>query len=93
MKNRMIWELSRNATVEVTSFEGSIHAATNTNELASSIPHFIGSKTGTTESAGESIVLLFEFPLGRPLLLVLLGSPIGNRTSDISEFFSKNNIL
>lgn len=45
----------------------------NTNELLHENPHVFGVKTGTTNGAGECLIVLFE-EAGEPYLLVLLGS-------------------
>jgi len=81
-----IWNGSRHGSISVKSLSGNLHQLKNTNDLAKNLTHLIGSKTGTTITAGESNVLLFEQPFGAPKVLILLGMPFGTRTETIKTF-------
>lgn len=81
-----IWSSTRNSIMSTRSQTGLLHNLENTNKLAGELPYLIGSKTGTTITAGESNVLLLERPLGSPKLIVLLGMPFGSRNETITTF-------
>lgn len=85
----LIWDGSRYDYLNITSETGIVHVAQNTNTIAKNIHHLIGSKTGTTLTAGESNLLLFEQPLGKPKILILLGMPFGSREEQIFRFIER----
>ncbi len=90
----LIWELSRDAQRRIYSRGGSSHDLFNINELAPRIPHFIGGKTGSTDAAGESLVILYEDPLGSPKALILLGAEAGKRFTETEFLLRKlTNVL
>ena len=79
MKFPLLWEASRESEMNV---------------LASRVPFFIGGKTGFTDNAKGSLVLLFEYPLSRPLVLILLDSESReSRFLDAETFLRENGIL
>ncbi len=47
-----------------------------------SVPGFIGAKTGYTDLAGGNLVTIFDIEVGRPLVVVVLGSTQDGRFSD-----------
>ncbi len=75
----LVWELSRDQHKTIYSQANVAHALLNLNELINRVPHIIGGKTGTTNTAGESFIMLYEDPLGSPKALVLLGAEPGKR--------------
>jgi D-alanyl-D-alanine carboxypeptidase (penicillin-binding protein 5/6) len=81
----ILWEVTREDKAVIYSLTGSAHKLENLNLLASHIPLFLGGKTGSTDAAGESLVLLFEYPLGDPHALVLLGAGLGRRFVEAEE--------
>lgn len=81
-----IWSSTRNNRMFIQSQTGLMHSLSNTNQSAGDLAHLIGSKTGTTITAGESNVLLLERPLGSPKLIILLGMPFGSRAGTINAF-------
>lgn len=92
-KHKIIWELSRDKFRSVISKSNLKHDITNTNAIASLIPNFTGSKTGTTDAAGESLIFTFEQPYGEPLIYILLNAKEGTRYIKTVRFLQTNNIL
>src|SRR3989344_5715829 len=78
-KYPLLWELSRNNEATVISLDHIEHKISNTNIISSDIPHYVGGKTGTTDLAGES--------------LILLHAPAHTRFEDALNFLQHNNIL
>lgn len=87
--NSFLWEASREMDRTIVSKEGTSHHVFNLNNIASEIPHFVGSKTGTTDASGESLVILYEYPLGEHLGLVLLGADPGRRFPEAQALLLK----
>ena len=75
----LLWELSRDREREVYSDRGREYFLFNLNEIIGSIPNFIGSKTGSTLLAGDSLVFLFEYPLGTQRAAIILNAASGRR--------------
>lgn len=85
----ILWDLSRPPQAKIVSLQGTAHSLVNINTLAGHIPNFIGSKTGSTDTARESVVILFEEPLGNPRCLILLGAdPGGARFLEAEKIIS-----
>jgi len=93
LKHPLIWELSRESASVIYSLDRWPHFINNVNILAAIIPSFIGGKTGNTDSAGGSLILVFERPLGKPIALILLDSTRESRFSDAEILLRANNIL
>jgi len=74
----LLWDLSRDETLAVISKEGIVHTLLNLNPFRA-YPHYVAGKTGTTDLAGENLVMLFERPLGKLHALILFGAPSGQR--------------
>ena len=78
-----------NATKEVSqtfsSLSNTRHRAENTNNLAREIPGLIASKTGFTDTAGGNLVIAFDPDLGRPIIVVVLGSSERGRFEDVEK--------
>ena len=70
---------------EIISREGIKHALKPTNELAPELTPLIGSKTGYTDLAGGNLLVIVEYPIGRPLGIVVLGSSAEGRFSDVKK--------
>lgn len=75
------------ATKEVTSsfesLDNFIHIGKNTNSITGKIPGLIASKTGSTETAGGNLVIVFDPELGRPIIVSVLGSTTDGRFRDV----------
>lgn len=61
-----------------------IHSAKNTNIGLGDIPNLIASKTGYTSLAGGNLAVAFDSSMGRPIIVVVLGSTEQGRFSDVS---------
>ncbi len=80
-------------TLDVTRYDsftfisrtGNAHKVTNTNELANSIPWAVGAKTGFTDSAGGNLAISFDPSIGRPVIIVVLGSSREGRFTDVKR--------
>ena len=70
---------------EVVSHEGIRHVLKQTNKLGPELTPLIGSKTGYTDLAGGNLLVIVEYPIGRPLGIVVLGSSEQGRFSDIKK--------
>ena len=62
---------------------GKDFAAVPTAEPILDIPGLIGAKTGYTDLAGGNLVAAFDLEIGHPVIVVVLGSTIDGRFSDI----------
>lgn len=66
-------EIVGTKTARITASDGRTFDLKNTNELLHSNPDVLGVKTGTTDEAGECLIILFS-KQGRRYLLILLDS-------------------
>jgi serine-type D-Ala-D-Ala carboxypeptidase (penicillin-binding protein 5/6) len=62
-----------------------IHTAKNTNTDIGAIPGLLASKTGYTELAGGNLVVAFDASIGKPIIIVVLGSTESGRFQDVSS--------
>jgi D-alanyl-D-alanine carboxypeptidase len=79
-----ILEATKYPTMDISSLDR-MHTAKNTNVDVNQIPGLIASKTGYTEMAGGNLVIAFDSSMGRPIIVVVLGSSIDGRFSDVSK--------
>jgi serine-type D-Ala-D-Ala carboxypeptidase (penicillin-binding protein 5/6) len=68
-----------------TSESGITHIAKNTNVAINNIPGIIASKTGFTDLAGGNLLIMFDTGIMHPIIVVVLGSTIDGRFSDIEK--------
>lgn len=61
------------------------HVVENTNKVAGNIPSLVISKTGFTDIAGGNLAVVFEKEPRHPIAVVVLGSTIDNRFSDVEQ--------
>ena len=78
-----IIEATKYQVLNINSFNKT-HEAKNTNVNVNQIPGLIASKTGYTEMAGGNIVIAFDSSIGKPIIVVVLGSSEEGRFKDIS---------
>lgn len=64
------------------------HTATNTDTMIDEIPGLIASKTGYTSLAGGNLAIAFDGSIGKPIIIVVLGSTQNGRFSDVSTLIS-----
>ncbi len=64
------------------------HTIHNTNEIINTIPWAVGSKTGFTDLAGGNLAISFDATIGRPIIIVVLGSSREGRFSDMKKLIN-----
>ena len=84
LNHSKILEATKYQQLEITSLGGK-HIAKNTNIDVNQIPGLLASKTGYTEMAGGNLVVVFDSSIGRPIIVVVLGSTLDDRFEDISR--------
>ncbi len=65
--------------------DGDFHEADNTNDIISSIPNLLGSKTGYTDLAGGNLTIVYDAGFNRPVVITVLGSTHSERFSDVKK--------
>ncbi len=80
---RPIAEATTQASVSVRSLSGDTYTFKNTNALAPTIPGLKLSKTGYTDLAGGNLAIIFDASFNHPIAVVVLGSTIDGRFSDV----------
>jgi D-alanyl-D-alanine carboxypeptidase (penicillin-binding protein 5/6) len=72
------------------STDGIPHEVTNTNVLLEyDYDRIIGSKTGYTSKAGGNLIVLLDTPLEEPVVLVVLGSTIDGRFTEMQKILTE----
>ncbi|HEY4509349.1 MAG TPA: hypothetical protein VJC13_03705 [Candidatus Paceibacterota bacterium] len=79
-----IVEATKYQSISIKSFNKT-HTAKNTDMVINEIPNLIASKTGYTDMAGGNLVVAFDASIGRPIIVVVLGSSEQGRFSDVSK--------
>lgn len=69
-----IWEMTKSPVAEAISLENRLYTLENTNELLKEFPALEGGKTGITDKAKGTLVLLYPVPPSHTALIVILGS-------------------
>jgi len=77
-----ILDATTKTRTNVMASTGEVRGIPNTNQLVNDFLGVEGSKTGFTDSAGGNLVLSVEASLGRPVVIVVLGSTREARFSD-----------
>lgn len=77
-----ILDATTKTRTNVMASTGEVRGIPNTNQLVNDFIGVEGSKTGFTDSAGGNLVLSVEASLGRPVIIVVLGSTKEARFSD-----------
>jgi D-alanyl-D-alanine carboxypeptidase (penicillin-binding protein 5/6) len=70
---------------EITSLDGIVHVAKNTDLITENVPSMKGSKTGFTDLAGGNLVIAFDPEIGRPIVIVVLSSTAEDRFVDVEK--------
>ena len=73
------------STISVTSQNGIPHTMNNTNQRIVEIPGALLSKTGFTDLAGGNLVVVFDAGIGHPIAVVVLGSTVEGRFTDVER--------
>lgn len=82
--NPDILEATKHTTVSAPS-DTKLHTAKNTNSDVAYIPGLLASKTGYTDLAGGNLAVAFDPTIGRPIVIVVLGSTIDGRFNDVNS--------
>lgn len=80
-----LFESTRHDSQTFTSLSGNVHSVSNTNRLANDIPWSVGAKTGFTDSAGGNLAIAFDVSVGRPIVIVVMGSSREGRFTDMRK--------
>jgi len=80
-----LFEMTRYEQWDFRSLSGFNHQAKNTNTLIGQMAGVLASKTGYTELAGGNLAVIFDPELGRPIVIVVLGSTQNARLSDVEK--------
>ena len=80
-----ILEPTKSAHTRLYNTDGEFHDARNTNNILSSIPNLIGSKTGYTDLAGGNLTVAIDVGFNHPVVITVLGSTIDGRFADVSK--------
>jgi len=87
--NRELFEGTAKSNISVTSKEGYIHNASNTNQIVDELPNLIAGKTGFTDIAGGNLAVVIDPSLNTPVAIVVLGSSIDGRFEDVKKLSEK----
>lgn len=79
-----ILEATKYQKLDISSIN-TTHVAVNTNIDANQIPGLIASKTGYTNLAGGNLTVAFDSSVGRPIIVVVLGSTTDGRFEDVAK--------
>ena len=80
-----ILESTALSELKLTSLSNIEHLAKNTNTIVDEIPGILASKTGFTTLAGGNLAVIFDAYIGRPIVVVVLGSTFEDRFSDVKK--------
>lgn len=76
-------EATKESVESFSSLDRYLHTAKNTNIITSKIPGLLASKTGSTDTAGGNLIIIFDPELGRPIIISVLGSTEEGRFKDV----------
>ncbi|MEK7176752.1 MAG: serine hydrolase [Patescibacteria group bacterium] len=76
-------EATKESVESFSSLDRRTHTAKNTNIITSKIPGLLASKTGSTDTAGGNLIIIFDPELGRPIIVSVLGSTEEGRFKDV----------
>jgi serine-type D-Ala-D-Ala carboxypeptidase (penicillin-binding protein 5/6) len=78
-----ILEATREPELTFRSLDNIVHKAKNTGYIVTDIPGVKASKTGFTNLAGGNLAVVFDPEMGRPIIIVVLGSTASDRFEDV----------
>ncbi len=76
-------EATRFAKFSSLSLTNKEYKTINTNKIVYKIPGLIGGKTGFTDLSGGNLAVIFDAGIGRPIVVVVLGSTKEDRFDDV----------
>ncbi len=71
---REIWDFSRASEANIRSLGGTTYHIAATNQLLSEFPALMGGKTGLTDAAKGTLILLYPLTFNRTAVIIILGS-------------------
>ncbi len=80
-----IFEATRHESVNLVSVNNIHHRASNTNQDVIKTGNLLASKTGYTDLSGGNLVVALDATIGRPVIIVVLGSTFEGRFSDVQK--------
>jgi len=84
-----IFEATRYSQTKMVSLNNISHSARNTNDAVNALPGLIASKTGYTDLAGGNLGVIIDPELGRPIVIIVLGSTLEGRFADVELLAQK----
>lgn len=84
-----ILEATKYQNVKIRSLNDISHNAENTNQSVGDIPGLLASKTGYTELSGGNLGVIIDPGIGRPIIIVVLGSTYEKRFEDVAFLSTK----
>ncbi len=79
-----ILEATKYENIKLKSLSQISHEVKNTNQIVGEIPGLIGSKTGYTELSGGNLGVIIDPGIGRPIIIIVLGSGYEKRFEDVA---------
>ncbi len=82
-----VFDATTHVHAKVKMETGFLSGVPNTNQEVDSIVGLEGSKTGFTDEAGGNLAIMFDVALGRPVVIVVLGSTKEDRFTDVKKLY------
>lgn len=82
-----ILDATTKTRVSVTASNGRISGIPNTNQNVYNLSGLEASKTGFTDLAGGNLAVVVDISVGRPVVIVVLGSTTEERFSDVEKLY------
>jgi D-alanyl-D-alanine carboxypeptidase len=82
-----IFDPTTQKRASVISSTGKVSGVPNTNQTINTIIEAEASKTGYTDNAGGNLAVIVDITLGRPVVIVVLGSTKEERFSDVEKLY------
>ncbi len=89
LKNKPgLLEATKQSELRLASLDNTSYLAKNTDFLVDKMPGALASKTGFTDLAGGNLAFAFDPDLGRPIVVVILGSSVEGRFVDAQKLIN-----
>ena len=82
-----IFNATTHERVTVQTLNGPLSGVPNTNTALNQFVGLSGSKTGFTDLAGGNLAIIFDVSLGKPVVIVVLGSCKEGRFEDMRKLY------
>ena len=82
-----VFDATTHMRAKVKMETGFLNGIPNTNQDVDDIVGLEASKTGFTDEAGGNLAIMFDSALGRPVVIVVLGSTKDERFSDVKKLY------